>query len=220
MVSYGHSWVDGDGASSPASRAAAKIAAVLGLELENRGVGGSSSTGTAALVQANPPPPATLYLLMTGLNDLRLSGDSASALGGYAAALRTVLDAFRRAAPEALVVAIAQPPLRDFSLHAPHNQGSNALVDRYNEELRRVGSEFRQVVVAEAADWDAGSMLDPDTVHPNDAGHRCLATAAVRAATAAWQWQALPRSGVRHRVRAHFRDSSTPPSRWWLPPGP
>ena len=187
MVAYGHSWVDGDGASAAASCLAALVAAGLDLELDNRGVGGSSSTGTAALVQADPPPPATAYLLMTGLNDLRLGGDAASALLEYAAALRTILDAVRRAAPDALVVAIAQPHLLDFSLHAPHNLGSNALVDTYNNELRRVAAEYPGTVVAEPAGWDAGTMLDEDTVHPNDAGHRCLARAAVGAATAAWQ---------------------------------
>ena len=187
MVSYGHSWVDGDGASGPDACLAAQVAAGLGLELDNRGVGGSSSTGTAALVQAAPPPPAALYLLMTGLNDLRLAGDAASALEQYAAALRTVFAAFGQAAPDALVVALAQPPLLDFSLHAPHNLGSNALVEAYNDGLRRVAAEFQRVVVAEAAGWNAGTMLDADTVHPNDAGHSCLARAAVRTVTAAWQ---------------------------------
>jgi lysophospholipase L1-like esterase len=187
MVSYGHSWVDGDGASGPDTCLAARVAAGLELDLDNRGVGGSSSTGTAALVQSSPPPPAALYLLMTGLNDLRLAGDAASSLEQYSAALRTVLAAFSRAAPEALVVAIAQPHLLDFSLHAPHNLGSNALVDAYNEELRRVAAEFRQVVVAEAAGWNAATMLDADTVHPNDAGHNCLARAVIRTVTAAWQ---------------------------------
>lgn len=187
LVSYGHSWVDGDGASSPGSCLAALAASALGFELDNRAVGGSSSTGTAALVRADPPPPAGAYLLMTGLNDLRLGGDSASARAEYAAALRTVLGAFRKAAAEAPVVAIVQPHLLDFSLHAPHNLGSNTLVDAYNEVLVRIADEYSGVVVAEATDWDAASMLDEDTVHPNDAGHTCLARAVIRAAIPALQ---------------------------------
>ena len=185
MVSYGHSWVDGDGASTGESCLASRVADQLGLELHNRVVGGS--TVTAALVRADPPPPAVLYLLMTGLNDLRLGGNAPSALGQYSHALRTIFGAFRQAAAVAPVVAIAQPPLLDFSLHAPHNRGSNALVEAYNHELRRCAAEYPGVAVAEPADWDAGSMLSADTVHPNDAGHSCLALAAVRAASAAWQ---------------------------------
>jgi lysophospholipase L1-like esterase len=187
MVSYGHSWVDGDGASTGASCLASRVADQLGLELDNRGVGGSSSTGTAALVRADPPPSAVLYLLMTGLNDLRLGGDASSALSQYSHALRTIFGAFRQAAAGSPVVAIAQPPLLDFSLHAPHNRGSNALVEAYNHALRRCASEFPGVAVAEPAGWDAGSMLSADTVHPNNAGHGCLALAAVLAASAAWQ---------------------------------
>ena len=187
MVSYGHSWIDGDGASAPGARLSARVASGLGLELDNRGVGGSSSTGTAALVRADPPPPAALYLLMTGLNDLRLAGDSASGLADYAASLRTVLGAFRQAAPDALVVAVAQPPLVDFSLYAPHNLGSNTLVATYNAALRQAVATHPLAVLAEARDWDAATMLDEDTVHPNDAGHACLARAVVRVVTAAWQ---------------------------------
>jgi lysophospholipase L1-like esterase len=187
MVSYGHSWVDGDGASSTAASLAARVARELELELDNRGVGGSSSSGTAALVAADPPPPAVLYLLMTGLNDLRLGGDAASAVQGYCDALEAIFGAFTRAAPGAVVVALAQPHLLDFSLHAPHNRGSNALVDAYNRELRRIAAGHPNVRVAEAADWDPDAMLDADTVHANDAGHHCLARAAVAAATAAWQ---------------------------------
>jgi phospholipase/lecithinase/hemolysin len=43
------------------------------------------------------------------------------------------------------------------------------------------------VLVVEPVGWDAAAMLDADTVHPNDAGHSCLARAAVAAVTAAWQ---------------------------------
>lgn len=187
MVSYGHSWIDGDGASTPEACLAARAASGLGLQLDNRGVGGSSSTGTAALVRADPPPPAALYLLMTGLNDLRLAGQSPSGLADYAASLHTVFGAFRTAAPEALVVAVAQPPLLDFSLYAPHNQGSNTLVDTYNAALRQAVAGDSRAVLAEAPDWDAATMLDDDTVHPNDAGHACLARAVIRVASAAWQ---------------------------------
>lgn len=187
MVSYGHSWVDGDGASTPEACLAGRVAAGLGLELDNRGVGGSSSTGTAALVRAAPPPPAALYLLMTGLNDLRLAGDSASGLADYDQSLRTILGAMRQAAPESLIVAVAQPPLLDFSLYAPHNLGSNSLVDTYNAALRQAVAADSDALLAEAPDWDATTMLDEDTVHPNDAGHACLARAVLRVATAAWQ---------------------------------
>lgn len=187
MVSYGHSWVNGDGASSRTSCLAYLVAGRLGLELDNRAVGGSSSTGTAALTRSAPPPEAVLYLVMTGLNDLRLGGDSPSSLQQYGDAMRTIFGSLRQSCPGALVVALAQPYLLDFSLHAPHNLGSNALVDTYNAALRHLADAQPDVLVVEADGWDASSMLDADTVHPNDAGHTCLARAVIRAVTAAWQ---------------------------------
>lgn len=183
MVAYGHSWIDGAGASSSESGFAAQAAVQLGLGLDNRGVGGSSSTGTAELVAVDPPPLAALYLLMTGLNDLRLGGESPSAARHYAAALQSVLAAFTRASPNAVVVAVGQPYLIDFSLHAPHNRGSNTLIDRYNSALARAAAGCPRIAVAEAEDWDADRMLHADTVHPNDVGHVCLARAVTHAVT-------------------------------------
>ncbi|GAB3537761.1 hypothetical protein GCM10027403_22650 [Arthrobacter tecti] len=179
-MAYGHSWVDGDGASSPSSCFASRVAAELGLELDNRGVGGSNSTGTAALMAATPPPPASLYVLMTGLNDVRLGGESPSSAQPYAVSVRRILTAFRWASPSALVVAVMQPYLLDFSLYEPHNRGSNQLIDQFNGVLRRAAAEYSRVALAEADDWDPETMLDVDTVHPNDAGHASLARAVVR----------------------------------------
>lgn len=182
MVSYGHSWVAGEGASSRSSGFAALTAQELGLSLENRAVSGSDSRSTAELMSDAPPPPAPLYLVMTGLNDLRLHGDDPSGLSLYAAALRRILTILRRTSPHSSVVAVAQPYLADFSLHAPHNRGSNPLIDRYNSVLRRTAAGYSRVGLAEPDDWDPGFMLSEDTVHPNDAGHAWLARAAVQTA--------------------------------------
>jgi lysophospholipase L1-like esterase len=182
LVAYGHSWVDGDGASSRAAGFAALAARELGLILDNRGVGGSGSSATAELVASDPPPAAVLYVVMTGLNDLRLHGEDPAALNMYAAALRRILRTLQRTAPQSAVLILAQPHLVEFGLHAPHNRGSNQLIERYNAVLKQCAAEYPQALVVEADGWDARRMLDDDTVHPNDAGHACLARAVVRAA--------------------------------------
>ena len=183
LVAYGHSWVQGDGASDPSLRMVDLAAQALGLGQCNLGVGGSSTIETAALVGQQPPPPAQLYLLLTGLNDLRLRGRAREALARYTDALRSVLAACRSSAPDALVIAVEQPYLLDYSLYPPHDRGSDAAVDRYNAVLRRVAAESASqsgvVVVAPVTDWDAATMLADDTVHPNDAGHAALANSVV-----------------------------------------
>ncbi|MEV7605900.1 SGNH/GDSL hydrolase family protein [Paenarthrobacter sp. NPDC089322] len=187
LVCYGHSWVAGDGASFPGASLAAIVSRRWGLALDNRAVGGSSSTETVSLLQSAPPPVASAYILMTGLNDLRLGGDSSSSFGLYSGALDTILTALGTTAPLARVFVVAQPHLLDFSRHAPHNRGSNLLIDTYNEELRRVVARYGNARVVEAMGWQPSSMLATDTVHPNDSGHACIADAVVHAAPTAFR---------------------------------
>ncbi|MPV36110.1 SGNH/GDSL hydrolase family protein [Georgenia subflava] len=177
LVAYGHSWVAGTGTSDRSLGLVEVAARSLGLTTDNRGVSGTLSTETARLA-AEGVPHGDLYLVMTGLNDARLHGADATALDAYAGALDTIFDAVTRANPVAPVVAVAQPYLLDYTGHAPHDRGSDEILDAYNQTLRTVAGRFG-VRVAVAAGWDAASMLAADAVHPDDAGHACLAEAVV-----------------------------------------
>jgi hypothetical protein len=44
-----------------------------------------------------------------------------------------------------------------------------------------VADRHRQAVLVHVDGWDPTTMLDDDTVHPNDLGHATLAAAACRA---------------------------------------
>jgi len=182
LTSYGHSWVQGAGASRPARRLVDVASRRLGCAPTNLGVGGTLSTDTADLVAREPPPVSRLYVLITGLNDARLYGASPVALGSFTAALEAILGGFARAHPEALTVTVEQPHLADYSRHAPHDVGSHEVLDAYNQRLREVVSPRPGVVLASVTEWHPGTMLAEDTVHPNDAGHSRVAAAVVRAA--------------------------------------
>lgn len=182
LVAYGHSWVGGAGASTPSLGFVELVAARLGCAATNLGVGGSLSTDTADLLMRAPAPTSGLYLLMTGLNDARLHGASASVLGSYGAALGTIFTALERTSPAARIVTLEQPHLADYSLHAPHDRGSNQVLDAYNAVLRAVAGGHPAVRLTPVVGWDATTMLDEDTVHPDDAGHAALARAVGRAA--------------------------------------
>lgn len=178
LVAYGHSWIDGDGASGPDRNLVSVAAARLGLIAVNRGVGGSRSVETALVVDAEPPPPATrAVLLMTGLNDGRFSGGAGDALAAYADAVDTVLTTVRRAAPTAAVAVVEQPHLVDYSRYHPYDNGSDAVLDAYNAALRRVAAAHPGTLLVRVPGWDPLTMLDDDTVHPNDLGHAEIATA-------------------------------------------
>jgi lysophospholipase L1-like esterase len=183
MVAYGHSWVQGDGASGPSRRMVDLAARSLALSPCNLGVGGSSTTETATQLTERPPPSAQLYLLLSGLNDARLHGTERDGLARYEEALRSILQACRSAAPLATIVVVEQPHLLDYSLFPPHDRGSDAAVDLYNAALRRVAGQLLSrtstVLVARVTTWDGTTMLADDTVHPNDAGHAALARCVV-----------------------------------------
>lgn len=180
LTAYGHSWVAGDGASRPSRRFVDLAAWRLGYVPTNLGAGGSSSPDTAALVSREPAPASAMYVVMTGLNDARLHGASPDALEAYAEALQTIFSALSRASPAALTIAAEQPHLLDYSLHAPHDRGTNEILDAYNQQLSVVAGRHPRVVVATVSGWDPTAMLSADTVHPNDAGHAAVAGAVER----------------------------------------
>ncbi|WP_219416769.1 SGNH/GDSL hydrolase family protein [Pseudonocardia nigra] len=181
LTAYGHSWVQGAGASAPHRRLVDLTACSLGLLPDSRGVGGTLSTQTAELVRRVAPPPSAAYLVMTGLNDIRLRGDSRRALHEYGSALDAVLGAVALASPAAVVAVVEQPHLLDYSGHAPHDRGTDGLVDRGNDALREVVARHAGAVAVHAEGWDRHTMLDEDTVHPNDAGHAAVAQAVAAA---------------------------------------
>lgn len=181
LAAYGHSWVQGDGATAAGNRLVEVAARELGLRACNLGVGGTSSIQTAALLAGRPAPPAELYLLMTGLNDARLHGQDPAGLDAYARALDVILGAFGSVSPGVRIIAVEQPQLLDYSLHAPHDRGSSEIVDRYNDRLRRSCTGRPGVAVVRVPGWDPESMLAEDTVHPNDAGHAQIGSAVAHA---------------------------------------
>lgn len=182
LCGYGHSWVFGTGASRRDRGLAALAAPALGLAEDNRAESGSLSADTARLVAASPPPPARVFLLMTGLNDARRYGDSPAARRAYADALEVLLRAFRRTRPAAAVLAVEQPAIADYAGYAPFDRASDAVLDAYNAALRQVAARCGAVPVVAVEGWAVDTMIAADGVHPNDAGHRHLARAVVLAA--------------------------------------
>jgi len=186
LTAYGHSWVHGTGATGYDRCLVALAARSLGSAADNRGVGGTLSTQTAELASRQEPSGATTFLLITGLNDARLHGSCVAGLDRYSAALHSIFRAFRATSPEALIVAVAQPHLLDYSLHAPHDRGSDEDVDAYNGRLREVVGNHSGTLLVTVGAWDPRTMLAEDTVHPNDAGHATIARTVTEAVANVW----------------------------------
>jgi lysophospholipase L1-like esterase len=181
LALYGHSWVAGEAASRPQRRLSDLAAAGLGMAPVNLGVGGSSTVETASLVSRHGVVRAEAYLVLTGLNDARLHGTDPAALHAYSSALETVVTACEAAAPDAVVLLVQQPPLLDYRGYPPHDKGSPSAVDAYNRRMALAADRHRQAVLVHVDGWEPTTMLDDDTVHPNDLGHAAIAAASVRA---------------------------------------
>lgn len=181
IAAYGHSWVAGDSASCPERSFVNVAATILDMTPLNVGVGGSSSNQTAGLVRQAGVLEAETYLFLVGLNDSRMHGKEPDSLDDYTWALRSLLDACTRAAPRSLVLLVEQPPLVEYSLYPPHNRGSTAAINAYNERMRQVATRYPAAAVVRVTGWDASSMLAEDTVHPNDLGHKTIGVAVARA---------------------------------------
>jgi lysophospholipase L1-like esterase len=181
LSAYGHSWVYGTGARRHSEGFVELAARELGVRLNNQAESGSLSTETARLVIAQPPAPADVFVVMTGFNDARLHGSTPAGQRQYEESLEIVLHALHKADPQAVVLAIEQPYVEDYSGHAPYDQGSNATVDRYNAILRATVSSVAAARTMVVDEWDPATMLAKDNVHPNDRGHAVLARSLVGA---------------------------------------
>jgi lysophospholipase L1-like esterase len=181
LSAYGHSWVYGTGARRHSEGFVELAARELAVRLNNQAESGSLSAETARLVIAQPPEPADVFVVMTGFNDARLHGPTPAGQRQYEESLEIVLHALHKADPQAVVLAIEQPYVKDYSGHAPYDQGSNAIVDRYNAILRSTVARFPSARTVVVDGWDAATMLAKDNVHPNDRGHAVLARSLVGA---------------------------------------
>ena len=181
LSGYGHSWAFGTGSTRGELGFAAVAARALGLTHDNRAHSGSLCTETALLVASSAPPPASVFVLMTGLNDARLNGAAAQARAAYAEALEVVFRAFRQASPEALVLALEQPYIGDYAGYAPFDRASDGAIDAYNATLRGAAYRYQFARVVAIEGWQPNTMIATDGVHPNDHGHRHLAQAVVTA---------------------------------------
>ncbi|WP_433167093.1 SGNH/GDSL hydrolase family protein [Kribbella sp. CA-247076] len=193
LGAYGHSWVYGTGARAHSEGFAVLAARELGLDLNNHAASGSLSTETARLVTAQAPEPADVFVVMTGFNDARLYGAAPAGRRQYEDSLEVLFRALHKADPKALLLAIEQPYVEDYSGHSPYDRATDTILDQYNAVLRAVVTALPFAATVVVDGWDARTMIAPDNVHPNDDGHAVLARAVVRAAREREQ----PRKDVR-----------------------
>jgi hypothetical protein len=77
-----------------------------------------------------------------------------------------LLRAFRQASPAALVLALEQPYIGDYSAYEPFHRASDAVIDAYNATLRQAASRHPSTQVVAIEGWEVDTMVSDDGVHP------------------------------------------------------
>ena len=175
LVTFGHSYVVGVGASTPAKSWVQLAAAGVCLPLADYGVSGQVGSQVAADVHSQPLRPDDIVAVQVGINDARLYGTDPARIADYGKQITDILDTL---AHHQVVLVTAQP-LVDYGNFAPFDQGSAAAVAAYNAELATSAGRFAYAHVVTPT-WDPATDIAPDTVHPNDAGHAAIAAAVDR----------------------------------------
>lgn len=166
LIAFGDSITFGDGGSAYANGWAWRVAAQLGIALDNRAVSGTGVAEHLAAIQAAPNVATDTILWLTGFNDQWRN----TAPEDYRGSLRSALARI----PGAYIGNCLRQTEAAYAV-MPGHFGSIARVAQFNaiiaEEVRAAGC----VLV------DASAAYDPtncdDRVHPNDAGHAQIARA-------------------------------------------
>lgn len=76
------------------------------------------------------------------------------------------------------IMLMKEPYLANYSLSTDYPNGSDAVLDYFNDVIDTMAKEFGNVIVANpntAGYWDKTTMIQSDGTHPNDAGSAALA---------------------------------------------
>ncbi|MET9018552.1 glycoside hydrolase domain-containing protein [Actinopolymorpha sp. NPDC004070] len=184
LLTFGHSYVAGLGASRPDRSWAATVAAHTCRPLTNRAVSGSLSAQTEEEILAAAPAfqPTDVVVVETGINDVRLYGPDPQRLSEYRSHLRTIVSHVRTAETgrPVPVVLVADPGIAPtaWEQYAPYDKGSQQVADEYAQAVLDVAGEFPNARAEDVRGaWSPARHIAADGVHPNDAGHALIADA-------------------------------------------
>lgn len=194
----------------------------LHLRFVNAGVPGDSVNGGYAgtleeRVKRDVAPfhPA-MITVMLGMNDGGWGEGSPEIDSSFQKGYRGVLDALRKAAPEAVITVICPTPYDEIT-HGTEFPGYSRVIDRFADDVSQIGAQLRasgdkQIL---AADFhrpltDAlerartnfpqlAPLIVPDRIHPSETGHWIMAAALM----AAWHVNPIVSSVALNAVDAH-----------------
>lgn len=156
----------------------------------NGGGGGSIDVRLARDVVAYRP---TVMTIMLGMNDGRYRAFDPEIFNTYAAGYRHIVESVKKALPGIRITAIEPSPYDDVTRAPQFEGGYNAVLVRYGQFMKELGSQQGLTVAdlntsvvaalekAKAANAELAARIIPDRVHPGPGGHLLMAGALLKA---------------------------------------
>ena len=182
MLTFGHSYVAGLGATRPDRSWASLAAKRTCRPLSNRASSSdlSADTENRVLLTALAQPgsdagirPGDVAVVETGINDVRLFGPDGGLRNRYGQHIRDILSHLRvtgtdRPIP---VVLVADPGIADsaWEQYAPYDRGSQNLADEYAETLKAAARDFPNATVVDVRGSWSEADIAADGVIPTTA---------------------------------------------------
>jgi lysophospholipase L1-like esterase len=181
LLTFGHSYVAGLGASRPDKAWPSLVATGTCRSLVNHAGSGdiSAETTISALTAAGDLRPTDVAVVETGINDVRLFGPDAGLLDRYGQHVKGLLSSLQATGSTIPVVLVADPGIAPWAwaAYAPYNKGSQAVADAYVQKLKSVAAAFPNATVVDVRDTWSTADIAGDGLHPNDKGHTLIADA-------------------------------------------
>ncbi|SOD75132.1 lysophospholipase L1-like esterase [Jatrophihabitans sp. GAS493] len=178
LVTFGHSYVVGVGASS-AQRSWPQIAAAQACRvLVNYAHSGDRVAETKAIVdrQASTLRATDVVAIQIGINDVRSNGTDPAAVADYQSQLGSILRTLK--GHRVLLVEADRLPIT--SSMNNWGIGGPAALALYNEAMERAAANAEDAarditLVGPPPQWNPAADIASDQLHPNDAGHALIA---------------------------------------------
>jgi lysophospholipase L1-like esterase len=181
LVTFGHSYVSGRQPDRAVTPWPDRVGQALGLQVDNRGVGGSESPQTLDLVRDYEPDRQDTVVIQCVLNDALRHGR------GGVAAWRQRVDAMLThlrpaVAADHILLVLDAPTGGPYEPAAP-GEPFTTVLRLYADAGRELARQHGVRVVDLAPGWDTGRDISEDGLHPSEAGTQRIAERVAAALT-------------------------------------
>ncbi|MCW3014437.1 MAG: Lipolytic protein family [Solirubrobacterales bacterium] len=172
-MTFGHSYVSGRDPDHDVTPWPDRAGQALGLQLDNRGIGGTESPETLEVVREYKPDPQDTIVIECILNDALRHGRSG--LDVWRQSVDAMLTHVTPAVPADRILLVLDPPPRGSDQLTTDGEPFTRTLRRYADAGQEVASRHGVRVLDLAPGWDTDRDISDDGLHPSEAGTQRIA---------------------------------------------